>query len=306
VDRGDRDVVIRLASFAFLREQVGMYGDLLPRTVLARGFVFEGVRVPLVGPQGIFKPAVLANIPLSITTAPLVEGKTRPYEDEFRYDTLVTYRYRGTDPLHRENVGLRTAMERNTPLVYLLGIQQSWYMPFFPVYVVGEEPENHSFIVRTDAVEGLGAGTLPEAADSGLRRYAVRLIQERVHQAGFRARVLQAYRVRCAVCRLREHPELLDAAHILPDGHPQGAAVVSNGLSLCKLHHAAFDANIIGIRPDHVMEVRRDVLAEIDGPMLTHGLQGVERQQIVVPHRQNLRPNPEFLEERYELFRQAS
>jgi hypothetical protein len=48
------------------------------------------------------------------------------------------------------------------------------------------------------------------------------------------------------------------------------------------------------------------VLAEIDGPMLIHGLQGVERQQIVVPHRPDLRPKPEFLEERYEVFRRAS
>jgi putative restriction endonuclease len=262
--------------------------------------------VPLVGPQGIFKPAVLADVPLTITTAPRIEGRIRPYEDELRYDGLLTYRYRGTDPRHHENVGLRTAMERGTPLVYLQGIERGWYMPIFPVYVVGDEPEILSFTVRADDVEGLGTGTLLGAADAGLRRYAVRLIQERMHQAGFRARVLQAYRVRCAVCRLREHPELLDAAHILPDGHPQGAAVVPNGLSLCKLHHAAFDANIIGIRPDHVIEVRRDVLAEIDGPMLTHGLQGVERQQIVVPRRPVLRPNPEFLEERFELFRQAS
>jgi putative restriction endonuclease len=190
--------------------------------------------------------------------------------------------------------------------VYLQGIMRGLYMPIFPVYVVGDEPETLSFTVRADDVEGLGVGILLGAADAGFRRYAARLIQERVHQAGFRARVLQAYRVSCAVCRLKEHPELLDAAHILPDGHPQGAAVVPNGLSLCKLHHAAFDANIIGIRPDHVMEVRRDVLAEIDGPMLTHGLQGVERQQIVVPRRPSLRPDPAFLEERYELFRQAS
>ncbi len=32
--------------------------------------------------------------------------------------------------------------------------------------------------------------------------------------------VLRAYRGRCAVHRLR-HDELLDAAHILPDGHPK-------------------------------------------------------------------------------------
>ncbi len=51
------------------------------------------------------------------------------------------------------------------------------------------------------------------------------------------------------MCRLR-HEELLEAAHILPDGHPQGLAVVPNGLALCKLHHAAFDSYIIGVTPD--------------------------------------------------------
>ena len=71
--------------------------------------------------------------------------------------------------------------------------------------------------------------------------------------------MLRAYRESCAVCRLR-HAELLDAAHILPDWHPQGTPVLPNGLSLCRLHHGAFDANILGIRPDFVIELRKDVL----------------------------------------------
>ena len=48
---------------------------------------------------------------------------------------------------------------------------------------------------------------------------------------------------------------------------------VRNGLALCKIHHAAYDHNIIGINADYNIEVREDVLAEIDGPMLKHGLQ---------------------------------
>src|SRR5205807_7145660 len=148
MDAGERDAAVRLAAFAFLREKVRTYGDLLPRAILVRGFLFEGVRVPLVGPQGIFKPAVLFDVPLSITTAPRVEGRSRPYEDELRYDGMLTYRYRGTDPQHHENVGLRTSIERKTPLVYLQGIEPGWYMPIFPVYVVGDEPEKLSFVVR--------------------------------------------------------------------------------------------------------------------------------------------------------------
>jgi putative restriction endonuclease len=106
------------------------------------------------------------------------------------------------------------------------------------------------------------------------------------------------------MCRLR-HEELLDAAHILPDTHPLGLPTVSNGLALCKLHHAAFDVNIVGVRPDLVLEVRHDVLAEIDGPMLQHGLQGLQGNRLVVPHAVTNQPNAAFLEERYEQFRQA-
>jgi hypothetical protein len=75
--------------------------------------------------------------------------------------------------------------------------------------------------------------------------------------------VLRAYQQCCAICRLR-HDELLEAAHILPDIHPFGEPVVPNGLALCKLHHAAFDANIIGVTPDLDVTVRLDVLQEID------------------------------------------
>jgi putative restriction endonuclease len=53
-------------------------------------------------------------------------------------------------------------------------------------------------------------------------------------------------------------------------------------------------------------EVRPDVLTEIDGPMLRHGLQGMHGQRIVVPQRPSLQPRHAFLEERYDLFRKAS
>ena len=71
------------------------------------------------------------------------------------------------------------------------------------------------------------------------------------------------------MCRLR-HSELVNAAHILPDGHPRGFPIVPNGLAMCKLHHAAFDVQILGVRPDLTIELRKDVLRETDGPMLMH------------------------------------
>jgi putative restriction endonuclease len=76
-------------------------------------------------------------------------------------------------------------------------------------------------------------------------------------------------------------------------------------LSLCKIHHAAYDQNFVGVRPDLEIEVRRDVLDEVDGPMLLHGIQELAGARLSVPRSRSARPDPGRLEERYEEFRQA-
>ena len=51
--------------------------------------------------------------------------------------------------------------------------------------------------------------------------------------------------------------------------------------------------------------IRADVLAEIDGPMLQHGLKDLEGRRIDVPRAERLRPNRDYLAERFERFRAA-
>jgi len=304
VDPTDLDALVRQAAFDFLKRCRAAHGDALPRTVLSRGFRFQGRRVPLLGPQGIFKPAILPELPLSITTAPRKAGCERPYEDSFGPEGL-RYRYRGTDPDHRENAGLREAMRRGVPLIYFFGLIPGRYAAEWPVFIVGDDPVALTFTVAIDEVAAPdGAWRIADAETDIRRRYVTVAAVQRLHQKEFRARVIAAYRQCCALCRLR-HEELLDAAHILDDKHPRGAPVVSNGLALCKLHHAAFDADLLGVRPDYIVEVRRDVLDEIDGPMLVHGLQGFDGKRILLPRAPASRPNPEFLEERYSRFLQA-
>ncbi len=304
-ETGDRR--IRLAAFEFLQRQVDLHGEVLPASVLRSAFFFEGQRVPLQGPQGIFKPAVI-DLPLTITTAPVVPGHERPYEDELGPDGFLRYRYRGTDPVqaprHRDNVGLRTAMAERVPLIYFHGIAKGQYLAQWPVFIVGDDPGSLTFTVAVDDPGSLD-GDLSDPTDHARRAYVTRLARQRLHQLAFRHRVLRAYRESCTMCRLR-HPELLDAAHILPDAHPEGEPVTSNGLALCKIHHAAFDRNIVGIRPDLVLQVRHDILAEIDGPMLRFGLQELHGQRLVVLPRQAAdRPNPGFLDERFQMFQAA-
>ena len=127
---------------------------------------------------------------------------------------------------------------------------------------------------------------------------------QRLHQSQFRRVVLRAYRDRCAICRLG-HLDLLDAAHILEERHPLGEPVVSNGLGLCKIHHSAFDSRILGIDPEARVHIRSDILEEVDGPMLKHGLQEVHGTKLKLPNSTDDRPNRDFLAERFEAFRAA-
>jgi putative restriction endonuclease len=137
--------------------------------------------------------------------------------------------------------------------------------------------------------------------DMARRAYITSTIKVRLHQRSFREKVILAYRSQCAFCRLR-HAELLDAAHIIPDTEPDSRPTVDNGLSLCKIHHAAFDKFILGVSPDYIIKVRSDVLDEDDGPMLLHGFKEMHNQRIQLPRKNNQQPNREFLERRFERF----
>ena len=128
---------MRIAAFEFLKQLRERLGDVMPRDTLVAGFTFEGHRVPLMSPQGIFTPAVCA-MPLSITTVPVVAGQERPYDDEVSEDS-IRYRYRGTDPNHRDNALLRKAMLQRVPLVYFHGIVPGRYQADWPAYVVGDD-----------------------------------------------------------------------------------------------------------------------------------------------------------------------
>jgi putative restriction endonuclease len=304
----DLDIRVRLKAFSFIEKLSFAHRNALPRELLAAGFDFEQTRVPLIGPQGIFKPAIL-QVPISITTVPIIEGKARPYDDEIGNDGLMRYKYRGSDPMHRDNVGLRLAMQMHLPLIYFYGLVPGRYAAEWPVYIVADDPGSLTFSVEIGGREALtrrsGSDIESLVAESATRSYITISTQRRLHQQSFRYRVLEAYRQCCAICRLR-HDELLDAAHILPDGHPRGEPWVCNGLALCKLHHAAFDAHILGIRPDLTVEIRKDVLEESDGPVLLHGLKEChDKQLVMLPRPASLKPRRDFLEERYELFRRA-
>lgn len=301
---------VRAATFEAIRERQAIHGEVLPDEVAQVPIVVEGEPIAIFMLQrGIHKPRQL-DAALAVTTTPAKPGREAPYEDRFGADGMFLYHYR--DPrsdsrrarldAERDNQAVRAAMRRSLPLVYWYGVVPGQYRPFFPAYVVSDHPERREFSL--DLTE-LGARHLDGlAADAPSREYRARIVQSRMHQARFRQAVLRAYRSSCAVCRLKRG-ELVEAAHIVGDADG-GEPVVPNGMALCKLHHAAFDRHILGVRPDLKIVIRQDVLDETDGPMLKHGLQefhGVDLS--VLPSTVAERPSTEFLLRRWTRFEDA-
>jgi putative restriction endonuclease len=245
-------------------------GGVVTREEL-EAFTFEGESIKLIDQsRGIRNPRQLE------ATLTVLAQPRGPYADSDIEDGRLHYAYRAGPSDAGDNRKLRRAADLGVPLILLRGmIDAGVFLPIAPVYVTRADLTEAYVEISLD--EGLRF--LPKTIEADQRSYVERVMRERIHQPMFRAEVIRAYEVQCAMCRLR-HAELLDAAHILPDRHERGHAVVPNGLALCKIHHAAFDSNLLGIRPDLVVEVRPKVLLEVDGPMLKHGLQANGRHNV--------------------------
>jgi putative restriction endonuclease len=197
---------------------------------------------------------------LSIKTVFPRRGARVWYEDQrdahrqiYAGDDVVDYAFMGTDPNSPDNRWLRDAMERQIPVIYFLGTPPGRYQPIIPTFIVGWYPERLRVQLAFGAIVGASAQAVPP--DAPERRYALREVKARLHQASFRDAVLAAYGGRCAISQLPE-PRLLDAAHIVVDADEQlGQPIVSNGLPLTKLHHAAFNAHF-GLPPPLVLTIR--------------------------------------------------
>lgn len=227
----ERDEDVRIRCFLALDALRARFGNDLPFVGgLSDGFVHGGKRVPFLNRQkGIYRSAIQKGpAALSIQTS-----FKSPYGDE-ETDEGFRYAYRAGDIDQPDNRALRQAHDLRVPLVYFVSTRPSWYRAEYPCYITDDDAD----VRQVTVTPGRMAGTLEEPqpvpiAISIERKYAVRETRVRLHQGRFRALVLQAYRDRCTICRLREL-RLLDAAHIVQDIDPKGVAEIPNGLSLCR------------------------------------------------------------------------
>ena len=301
------DAAMRQAAVTELEQRAA--GRSLDADDLAAGFLFRGERIPFVNPQrGIFKPRVMRFL-LSIRTVYPRTGARVWYDDQRRVhqqihsgQELIDYAFMGSNPDAADNRWLKEAMEAQVPVIYFLGIAPGRYTAIYPTFITDWSASRLTARIGfgMPLISTAGAVPIPSAPE---RRYALRLVSQRLHQATFREAVLTAYGGRCAISRLPER-RLLDAAHIVADRDELlGQPLVTNGLPLSKVHHAAFDANLIGIDPDYRIHVSDELFAMNDGPMLEQGIKAMRGKTLLMPERQVDRPDRDRLAARFELYR---
>lgn len=299
------DTLMRVAAFEHMRRLNEVHAHLTANE-LTPGFDFKGERIPLINPRrGIFKPHQMSFL-LSIKTVFPKPGNKVWYDDQrevhrqiFEGDETIDYAFMGQNPDAADNRWLREAFENRVAIIYFLGIAPGRYQAILPAFISGWDATALKARVAFGVPE---QDTLVPPENSLERRYALRSVKQRLHQASFREAVITAYNGRCALSGLPE-PLLLDAAHIVSDKDERmGQPVVQNGIPLSKIHHAAFDAHLIGIDPDYRLHVSERLLVQKDGPML-EALKRLNGGTIHFPTRDRDRPDQDRLAQRFERFK---
>ena len=303
----DRDWAIRAQAFSAVERLAISTGGRIPWAEIDRGFRYEGKQVQLASRAlGIFKPRQMSAA-LSIRTVKPRAGRPFWYRDQsagmdaetglLPYDLV-------RDPLHWTNEALRHAFERRAPLIYFRAAESACYEVIWPVWVADfRKDEGRVLLAAADTVrkEISSAQAEPALDRTNIRErsYSLRMTKYRNHQAWFSSRIRSVYGYRCAFSNL-PLGKLLIGEHIKSD-EDGGPASVSNGICMSALHHAAFDAYLIGVDPDLRIHVSPSVIAADDGPLLAN-LQGLDGAALRIPQEPLARPDPAFLEWRFARF----
>jgi putative restriction endonuclease len=114
----------------------------------------------------------------------------------FEGDETIDYAFMGQDPSAADNRWLREACENQIPIIYFLGIAPGRYQAMLPAFIAGWDGNALKARVAFGAPDQQVLAPPENALE---RRYALRAVKQRLHQASFREAVIAAYNGRCAV-----------------------------------------------------------------------------------------------------------
>lgn len=296
--RGDplRSSVLEDDSAAERRMQILEQLERNPTRFFTRedlaAFTVDGDPVDLLhSTVGTVAPAGF-DVPVSLTlpSAIFTDGLASGLDDA----GIVRYRSKNPNRSDRAHLGLLSALEARVPMVVFAPAGDGIFQAVFPVYLYRYLHHDRVFELDFNFAYLPGLGAAPEYE----RRWTVRAARQRLHQAVFRRDVLRAYNHRCAVCGLGI-VSLLDAAHIIPDREDSGIASATNGMALCKNHHAAFDADLLSVDAELIVHIEPSAINSALGDAEHHLLGNYDRRRLaVIPNNAALRPDPVFLAQR--------
>ena len=303
------DTLLRTAAFERVRT-LGEIHDHLTAQQLGEGFIVNGQRYPLVNPRrGIFKPAQMQFL-LSINTVFPKTGNRVWYDDQrdvhrqiFDGDQMVDYAFMGDNPDPQTTVGSERPSRTKSQSSTFSGSHLDAIRPFF-------QPSSGAGIGHRSAPT-LRSAFRDKTTSRRLRRKSNADTLCRPSSNVFIRRPFEKLLLapteadRCAVSGFPEFM-LLDAAHIVEDQHELlGQPVVRNGIPLSKIHHAAFDAHLIGIDSDFRLHVSERLLVQHDGPML-EAIKGLDGGLLRLPKRTQDYPDRDRLALRFDRFKAAA
>jgi len=283
-----------------------LYGDDIPWYAIDQGVDVGGEKLHLSNrARGIFKPRQMPRGVLSIKTTEPRPGRSNIYADEETDEGYFRYALQRGDPKRGGNKHLWEAWEDQTPFIYFHAVSEGRYKAIWPCYVKFVNPDDGYCEVvaglplelklsRAPVVE------YPKQLITPERAYVVREARVRLHQATFRANVLKAYGEACALSGLPVR-QLLEAAHITPDSAAHSSTEVTNGIAMSRLHHRAYDSNLIGISPDLKVVISSRLRDAHDGELLDI-LKNLDGSRLRAPRSKSYGPSRNRLAKRFEEF----
>lgn len=162
------------------------------------------------------------------------------------------------------------------------------------LHSTGKAAEDLSLLNNLDTLTESQIVTVENQA----RRIVLSQMARKYRATDFRRRVLGAYDHRCAACGIQL--ELIDAAHIIPVAAPTSTDETKNGIAFCKLHHAAFDRNLLSFDARYKIEISVSEVSRLAAANLSGGLDLFKnhlRTAIILPNDRRDYPPPQYIDE---------
>jgi putative restriction endonuclease len=288
-----------------------VYGDDIPWQAIDEGMIVAGEKIHISNrARGIFKPKQMTRGVISVKTTEPRPGRVNIYDDEETGEGFFRYSLQRGDPRSGGNKHLWEAIEDRQPFIYFHAVSEGRYKAIWPCYVTNINPVQGYCEIIVGSASDISLSRkdsvveYPVTSQAPNRAYAVREARVRLHQATFRANVLRAYEDRCALSGLPVR-ELLEAAHITPDTEENSSTEVSNGVAMSRLHHRAYDGNLIGISPN-LQIVVSDRLRTMKDGLILDALKHLHGQKLRAPARPELQPDRDRLAQRFDEFRNSA